>query len=198
MIIWVNGAFGSGKTQASHELHRRIPGSFIYDPENIGYFLQKNIPRAMAKSDFQDYTLWREFNYSMLKHLDSEYDGVIIVPMTIVDPAIFDEIVGKLRSNGVILNHFTLWASADTLLKRLRSRGDGKHSWPAQQIDRCLKGLSDDVFERRINTEHLRIEEVAETIAFMLHIDLLPDPRGKLRKRLDRIKTQVKHIHWFN
>lgn len=37
MIFWVNGAFGAGKTQTSYELHRRIPNSFVYDPENVGF-----------------------------------------------------------------------------------------------------------------------------------------------------------------
>lgn len=198
MIIWVNGAFGSGKTQTSNELHRRIPDSIIYDPENIGYFIQKHMPKSIAHSDFQNYTMWREFNYSILKYFDKEYIGIIIVPMTIVDPTIFNEIIGKLRKNGETVHHFTLSTSADTLHKRLRSRGEGKNSWAAQQIDRCVSGLSDDTFQHHINTDNKSIETVAETIAAFLNINLLPDHRGKVRKRFDRIKTQVKHIHWFN
>ncbi|MBQ9717880.1 MAG: tunicamycin resistance protein, partial [Clostridia bacterium] len=38
MILWINGTFGSGKTQTAAELHRRIPDSFVYDPENVGYW----------------------------------------------------------------------------------------------------------------------------------------------------------------
>ncbi|HBD65376.1 MAG TPA: tunicamycin resistance protein, partial [Clostridiales bacterium] len=44
MIIWINGAFGSGKTQTANELHRRIKNSYVYDPENIGFFIRDNIP----------------------------------------------------------------------------------------------------------------------------------------------------------
>lgn len=40
MILWINGAFGSGKTQAAYELNRRLKNSFVYDQENIGYFFQ--------------------------------------------------------------------------------------------------------------------------------------------------------------
>ncbi|MEI3604813.1 hypothetical protein SPD48_03840 [Pseudogracilibacillus sp. SE30717A] len=47
MIIWVNGAFGSGKTQTAYELHRRISNSFVYDPEIIGFFIGKNIPKEL-------------------------------------------------------------------------------------------------------------------------------------------------------
>ena len=38
-LIWINGAFGSGKTQTAYELNARISDSFVYDPENMGYFI---------------------------------------------------------------------------------------------------------------------------------------------------------------
>ncbi len=43
MIIWINGAFGSGKTQTAFELKRHLQDAFVYDPENIGYFIRENI-----------------------------------------------------------------------------------------------------------------------------------------------------------
>ncbi|PWU69546.1 MULTISPECIES: AAA family ATPase [Gracilibacillus] len=198
MIIWVNGAFGSGKTQTSFELHRRIPNSFVYDPENIGFFIDKNIPKEIGNGDFQDYVIWREFNYTLLKYIESEYDGVIIVPMTIVNPLYFDEIIGRLRKEKMIVNHFVLWASKETIQKRLRKRGERNNSWSAKQIDRCLQGLSNDIFQQRINTENRTIENVAELIASQSRIDLLPDNRNKFRKKLDRMKTQLNHIRFFN
>src|SRR5690606_15132611 len=125
---------------------------------------------------------------------DLEYDGIIIVPMTIVNPQYFEEIVGRLRVDGIIVNHFVLWASKETLKKRLRSRGERKNSWGEQQIDRCLQGLSDDVFEKKIHTDDMTIEQVAETIAEVSGITLLPDNRSNLRKKIDRIKTQLQHF----
>lgn len=198
MMIWINGAFGSGKTQTAHELHRRIPGSFVYDPENAGFYFRKNIPKQISKGDFQNYIMWREFNYSMLKYISNEYDGTVIVPMTVVDPQYFDEIVGRLRSDGVTINHFALCASKVTLQKRLRSRGERKNSWAEQQIDRCIHGLSNDVFKHHLDTEHSSVEMVAETIAAMSNISLLPDTRGKIAKKVDRIITQLKHIRLFS
>ena len=49
MLIWLNGAFGVGKTQTAHELHRRLPDSFIYDPEQAGYFMREKIYRRSAR-----------------------------------------------------------------------------------------------------------------------------------------------------
>ncbi|MCJ8013249.1 AAA family ATPase [Paenibacillus sp. KQZ6P-2] len=197
MIIWVNGAFGAGKTQTAHELQRRIPHSYIYDPENAGYFIRKNIPASMAKSDFQDHKVWRETNYSMIKYIHDEYDGTLIIPMTIVDPQYFDDIVGRLRRDGVVIHHFALCATRETLLKRLRSRGENDRSWAAQQIDRCIDGLSLPVFERHLQTDAMTISDVVEAIAAVLDITLMPDQHGKLRKQYDKIMTQIRHIRFF-
>ncbi|WP_082451919.1 AAA family ATPase [Paenibacillus ihuae] len=168
MIIWINGAFGSGKTQTAAELNRKIANSFVFDPENAGEYISKNLPEGMLKNDFQDYPLWREINYAMLKHIDSEYNGTIIVPMTIVEPAYLMELTGRLQNEGIVVHHFTLCASRETLLRRLRSRGEREDSWAAQQIDRCLSGLQQALFRRHLDTDSLSLEEVSESVLSLL------------------------------
>ena len=174
MIIWINGAFGAGKTETANELHRRIQNSFVYDPEIIGETTRWVIPKEIKKDDFQDYYVWREANYCFLKYLAHEYDGVIIVPMTIVNPQYFDDIIGRLREEGITVNHFVLSASKETIEKRLLNRGEVINSWPAQQIDRCLQGLTNDVFQPQMDSEHMTVAEVAEKIASYVGIELLP------------------------
>ena len=51
MIIWLNGAFGSGKTQTAFELQRRLPNAYVFDPENAGYFIRKNVPVSLSADD---------------------------------------------------------------------------------------------------------------------------------------------------
>ncbi|GAA5154031.1 hypothetical protein GCM10023321_25230 [Pseudonocardia eucalypti] len=41
MLMWINGPFGGGKTQTACELHRRLPGSLVCDPEEVGYGLRR-------------------------------------------------------------------------------------------------------------------------------------------------------------
>lgn len=197
MIIWINGAFGSGKTQTAHELHRRLAGSYIYDPENAGYFIRKNVPEEAACSDFQHYPMWRDFNYAMLKYIKSTYSGVVIVPMTVTNPGYLQEMAGRLRDEGVEVRHFTLGASKEVVLKRLRKRGEGGGSWAAQQLDRCIEAFADPVFEHRLDTDHMTVEMSAERIAAMCGITLLPDRRGWLRRKIDRLKVQLKQIRIF-
>ena len=57
MIIWINGAFGSGKTTTAIALKRKLPNSFIYDPENIGQFIRNNSNGLFSEGDFQDIPL---------------------------------------------------------------------------------------------------------------------------------------------
>ncbi|WP_123043623.1 AAA family ATPase [Cohnella candidum] len=197
MLIWINGTFGAGKTQTAYELHRRLEKSYVFDPENAGFYLQRNVPRELRKDDFQDYRLWREINYSMLSHLVKEYDGILIVPMTIVNHVNFIEIVGRLRNDGVDVRHFTLSASKETVLKRLKSRGDGANSWPAKKLDRCMEGLSHEMFEEHIPTDNMTISEIVEHIANRTNVSLKPDQRGTVAKFKDRLIIKLKHLRWF-
>ncbi|WP_058301965.1 AAA family ATPase [Gorillibacterium timonense] len=194
MIIWINRAFGSGKTQTAYELKRRLPGSMVYDPEVAGYFLQKMIPKQAAEEDFQDYPMWREVTYSTLSYLNRSFKGVILVPMTLTEPLYFWETVGRLRKEGAEVHHVTLLASRETLQKRLKNRGDGAKSWPAHQIDRCIEALGSDLFADHLETDLLTLEETAEAIATRLQLRLKTDERGAIRKRIGRWLVQLRHI----
>lgn len=174
MVIWVNGAFGSGKTSTAYELKERLLNTYVYDPEEVGFFIRDNIPADIKFNDFQDIPMWREFNYSMLKYICNEYKGVIIVPMTIANEYYFNEIVERLRFENININHFTLMATKDTLIQRLRGRGDGENSWAEQQIDRCLEGLRSKTFEEHIYTDGLTTRQIVEYIAEVCDIELLP------------------------
>lgn len=197
MLIWINGAFGSGKTSAAYELHRLLPDSFVYDPEEIGYLIRRNFPKEEGRDDFQDYASWRDCNYSLLKEICSQYKGIVIAPMTLVVPQYFDEIVGRLRLDGLDVRHFALCASPETVRARLKKRGEGSASWAAKQIERCTEALADDRFRRHLDTDGLSVTETVQRIAGACGLELMPDRRSVVKRRLDRWKTQWNHIRWF-
>ena len=60
MLIWINGAFGAGKTSVAKELARRMPEAMEFDPEQIGFMLRRMIAARERPADFQDLKLWRE------------------------------------------------------------------------------------------------------------------------------------------
>lgn len=132
-----------------------------------------------------------------MKQISGEYQGVIIVPMTLTNEAYFDEIVGRLRDEGVEINHFTLSASKETIEKRLAKRLEGKNSWAFQQMEKRLESLSTHVFQEHIKTDRMSIDEVVESIATKSSIALLPDHRTKVKKIIDRVSVQLKEIGWF-
>lgn len=194
MIIWLNGAFGAGKTSCAFELKRRIPNSFVYDPENIGYFINKNIPIDIKKLDFQDYKQWRKFNYSTLKDIYDGYNGTIIVPMTVVNPEYYDEIIQRLINEGVALKHYILYASKETLLKRLNMRIRTGDTWAKRSIDRCINAFDNYIMEEKIMTDEKSIDDIVEEIAKKSNLNLILDRRGRIKKSIDRITVLLKHI----
>lgn len=193
MIVWINGAFGSGKTQAAYELQRRIPNSYVYDPENTGFFIAKNIPLSISENDFQDYPMWRKFNCDMLDYISKHYAGHLIVPMTITNRQYYEEIIAYL-SEKYDIKHIILYAEKKTLLRRLASRLEGRQSWAAQQIDRCIRAFDEDITEYKIYTDNLNVDQVVEQIAAICAITLTADSRNNFRKHVDRFLIKCRHI----
>ncbi len=197
MIIWLNGAFGAGKTTVACELKRRLPGSYIYDPENIGYFLRKNTPSQCDKPDFQDIPLWRSFNCEALKLIAETYTGTIIVPMTLVSHRYYDEIIGRLQSDGVQIRHFILYASRETILKRLRKRNLGalcREKFAIDAIPRCLDFFDNQVTGIKLPTDTMTVEQVAEAVAEKCGLTLAPDSKNPLKKAFRRLGILLGHI----
>lgn len=197
MIVWINGAFGAGKTTVAYELHRRLERSFVYDPENVGYFLRKNMPRECHTPDFQDMELWRGFNYQVLKEIHAAYGGTVIVPMTLVDPAYYREIVQRLIDEGVPVAHIILYASRETILKRLKKRSLGRlgrEAFAVEAIGRCLDFFDCHAAGVRIETDAMTVDQTVEHIGRSCGLPLLPDRRRGLARKAARLKTVIRHI----
>lgn len=166
MIVWINGAFGSGKTTAAKQLQQRLPNAYLYDPEQTGFFIRDNLPSNMQLPDFQQHPEWRAFNVEMLTKISRSYAGVVIVPMTLINRNYYDEIIGALqRDGGVRVDHYILHANKRTLNKRLNRRFEWFNSWGKAQIDRCLHAFQHDITHDKIETDHLTVEQVVEEIA---------------------------------
>lgn len=197
MIIWINGAFGAGKTTAAYALHRRLENSFVYDPENVGFFLRKNMPEECRTHDFQDMRLWRGFNYQFLKEIDETYRGTVIVPMTLVRPAYYEEIVRRLADEGVTVLHVILYAKRDTILKRLKKRSLGmlgREAFAVEAIGPCLAFFDRCETGIRIETDCMTVEQIVEEIAERAGLALLPEEKNRLKRGLARWKTAVRHV----
>ncbi len=190
-IIWINGAFGSGKTTVAYTLHRRLTHSFVFDPEQAGYYLRKNQPAPLCLSNFQDEPLWRQINFAMLRNIAFHYSGIILVPMTLVCPDYFHEFVTSLRNIGIPVHHFVLAANEKTLRTRLHKRLEGRHSWAAQQIPLCLTGFENPVFYPQIKTDGRSVDAIVEEIASQAGLTLIPSKTSVVR----RLAITLRNLH---
>jgi hypothetical protein len=201
MLVWINGAFGAGKTQTAFELHRRVPGSHVADPELIGFAIHKMLP-ADARADFQDRPQWRAAVAVTLADAVAANDGPVFAPMTLVDPDYFAEIMLALRESGVDVRHVALTASPETLRRRLRARTGyalarvtGRdETWAMQQIDRCVTALADDRFAEHVDTDDRSVDEVVEDIAGRFGLTLSAPRLSPVRYQLRRAAVGVRHI----
>ncbi|MFD1334959.1 AAA family ATPase [Oceanobacillus iheyensis] len=164
MIIWINGTFGVGKTETAKILHKRIPNSYLYDPEEVGFLIRKQLPVELCEEDFQDHEEWRMWNYHLLKKVTTKTEKVVIVPMTLTNEQYYQEIIGRLKKEGIQLHHFTLVAEPLTIIDRLKKRGDEDNKFIVNRIEKNVKQLDANFFQRHINTEKLTAEETASEV----------------------------------
>jgi hypothetical protein len=197
MLLWINGPFGGGKTATAHELHRRVEGSVVCDPEHMGFGLHRMLPPSL-RSDFQSLDAWRQGVHEVLDLVLRKHEGPVIVPMTLIDPRYFGETVGRLRDSGHEVRHVSLLADRATVLRRLNRRGLGfglkREQWALAKLDECLARLQDDMFAEHIRTDHQSVSQVADTIARSAGLTIKPDGDGAVRAQLRLYRTTLRHI----
>ncbi|MFE0319261.1 NUDIX hydrolase [Streptomyces albogriseolus] len=118
MIVWINGAYGAGKTSTARELIELIPNSTLFDPEVIGGALDQLLPpKHLAEvGDFQDLPIWRRLVIDTAAAMLAELGGTLVVPMTLLRQEYRDEIFGGLAARRIPVRHVLL-APAETILR---------------------------------------------------------------------------------
>jgi AAA domain len=120
VIIWINGAFGAGKTTLADELSGRLPDAVLFDPEYVGYVLRRWVP--VPTGDFQDLPSWRELVIATALSLRRHHAATLIVPMTLINDGYLAEILGGLRVGGEEILHVFLDLDPAVLRQRLTDR----------------------------------------------------------------------------
>jgi hypothetical protein len=198
VLVWINGPFGGGKTAAACELQRRVDRGVICDPERLGRGLHGMLPPEL-RTDFQYFAAWRHGVHEVLDLVARKWEGPVIVPMTLINPGYFEEVVGRLRTAGHDVRHFSLLADRATVLRRLRGRTFGlglRHEhWAVARLDECLAQLQDPLFAEHVQTDDLSVAQVAEVIARSAGPAIRRDADGAVRARLRRYQTTLTHLH---
>jgi hypothetical protein len=197
VLLWINGPFGGGKSQTARELRSRLPGSLICDPELLGFGLHRMLPPQL-RSDFQDFPAWRQGVYEALDLILRSSGGTVITPMTLIEPAYFAGIIGRLTDAGHDVRHFALLAERHVIERRLRERaivhaiqrlrGQDvplfRDTFAMRKLDLCLSRLSQPEFATQLRTDHLTVPQVAEAIAASADLELGPHRGSAIGDRI--------------
>ena len=163
LVVWINGAFGVGKTAVADELVRLLPDAVLFDPEELGVVLRAVVPVAEQTDDFQDIAAWRATTLAAVVSLARSRSGVVVVPMTVVDDSYFDEIVGGVRRSGVGVLHVALVAPSDVIEARLRARSHMER-WGLDRVDRCVSALDGAQFAEHLDASAATPAQLARRI----------------------------------
>lgn len=164
MIVWINGAYGAGKSTVAQLLDANLEDSYIFDPEEVGNCVRESKPKSLWRDDFQDYPSWREMTYFLLKELYGMYEGTILVPMTVLNENYLKETIGRLEQDEIPVLHFILMAGREQIASRILERGEDEDCWCMRQIDRCVDILGKDIRGIEVNTDERDAEAVAQEI----------------------------------
>ncbi|WP_217144119.1 NUDIX hydrolase [Streptomyces sp. AC627_RSS907] len=123
-VVWINGAFGAGKTTTARELIELIPNSTLFDPEVIGGALARLLPpkRLAEVGDFQDLPIWRRLVIDTAAAMLAELGGTLVVPMTLLRQEYRDEIFGGLAARRIEVRHVLLTPAETILRERIAGR----------------------------------------------------------------------------
>lgn len=172
MIVWLNGAFGAGKTTAAHELLDLLPGSTLYDPGIIGAGLRRTLPkeRLARIDDFQDLRSWRRLVVDTAAALLTEVPGPLITPMTLLRREYRDEIFGALAARRIPVRHLLLHADESALRHRIDARataeGGTSRAWCLGHLrpyETALPWITAEA--HTVDTSRLTPRQTAERVA---------------------------------
>jgi hypothetical protein len=171
LIVWVNGAFGSGKTTLVGELRPRWPEALVYDPEMVGFVLREIV--EVPTGDFQDLRLWRRQVADLAVGLVEEYRRPVLVPMTLVNPGYVGEIFGVLKDAGIDVHHFFLKVPREVLEKRIDGRTffpddpereERVRRWAKDRIEACMAAADTLPSDTMFLDGELTSQELAEQV----------------------------------
>jgi 8-oxo-dGTP pyrophosphatase MutT (NUDIX family)/predicted kinase len=137
VILWLNGAFGAGKSSTARELADLMPASTLYDPGPAGRSLLKALPASRRESvaDFPELPSWRRLVVETAAALLAEAGGTLLVPMALLNQDHRDEIFGALAARRIPVRHVLLHAEETILRDRIKRRADHPQPTPGAPRD---------------------------------------------------------------
>ena len=140
MIVWINGAFGAGKTTTAGLVAKHSAGAKVFDPEYVGYMLMPFVESPTG--DFQDLQLWRHLVIQAMTGLAQQHPATWIAPMSLINADYRAEIFDGIRAAGVDLREVVLQLPEQLLRARI----------DADQVETNARGWRQDHVTQALTT----------------------------------------------
>ena len=167
-VFWLNGTFGVGKSSAARMLAATHADSYVFEPELIGHVLKRLPASPPRHHNYQHLRLWRLLTRWTLLLLSHAWRGVLIAPMTMVEPRPRTETIFALRRAGLMVHEVVLVASQDRVAARMRARGAPPDNWGLRQFTRCathLEHILSQFHIASIDTDDLDLAATVDALA---------------------------------
>ncbi|WP_380168418.1 hypothetical protein [Jannaschia sp. R86511] len=119
MLLWVNGAFGAGKTTAAEGCAATRPDTRVFDPELVGFLLRRLIVEPV--DDFQSRPAWRALVAETAVQLQAHYGGDLLAPMSLLHRPWAEEVFERVAAAGVVQGHVLLHVAEPELRRRIET-----------------------------------------------------------------------------
>ncbi len=185
MIIFINGAFGIGKSTVARHLRTRLVGSGIFDAEPLGVFLQHVAQwfplNGAGTGDFQDLSAWRQWCVRGIRSMRL-VRGTVIVPMAFSNLGYLREFLEGVRPADPHVFVICLVAPMKVVHQRLAGRAgeDGTivNAWAVRRAAECCEAHQSPAFGLPVKAGCRSPDSLAAEIAA-----LVDDPNvSRLRK----------------
>lgn len=167
MIVFLNGAFGVGKTSTARVLHEKLPDSLLFDPEWVGTMLRATLKeRTEWPGDYQSLPAWRRVVISTVRELRRDYAQLLIIPMTVWRADVWRQLRAGFCAADPELRAFRLTATEETLRSRIlgRPEEEGPHGWCLRHMAVAIAALRDHEYGTEIPTDERTPEEIGAAI----------------------------------
>ena len=162
MIVWISGPYGVGKSTLAEYLVSRMEGARIFDAEEVGNAVRNSYPDCPYGYVFEDYPLWGEFCYRLLKDVHETFHRDLLVPMTLMRKESF-RIIEDLRRAGIDTKLIVLDASHETVRGRILARGEEEGCWCMENVEASRAGAL-ELPGLRVPTDGRTVGEIGEAV----------------------------------
>jgi shikimate kinase len=168
VIIWLNGAFGAGKTTTANQLAGRLADARHFDPELVGYLLMTALSDHEF-TDFQELRPWRELVPVFTEKIAGFTGQNLIAVQTVMREDYWRELAHGFSRTSLAIYHVLLHVDSDVLAERISAdEVEAKAcQWRLDHIGEYEKARPwmEQAADLVVDASHLPAVDVTERIA---------------------------------